>query len=221
MPTEAERTAVSKILHPLRSPCIVELGARGGEEEHWFKLACSESPHHVMVEPDIVNAQIIIDGGIHRTRRLIVGAVSDRCGFATFHGSITPTGERGSGSLLEPSGHTTLVRDVAFPAEMRTVVPTYTLDAIFEKEWLSKIDLLWCDIQGAESKMISGDRMALSHTRYLFMEVEDVELYAGQALRPELLAMLGYQLPGGWELVEDFGENVLMRNPWFTERGPR
>jgi hypothetical protein len=48
------------------------------------------------------------------------------------------------------------------------------------------------------------------------MEVESVELYAGQALRPALLAMLP-----GWQMVADFGENVLLSNPGFTERGPR
>lgn len=216
MATEAERAAVSKLLAPLRSPCIVELGARMAEEERWFRDACTECLHHVMVEPDIVNAQVILDAGIDQHRRLIVGAVSERCGFATFHGSIAMGGARGSGSILRPSGHTALIEGVAFPEEMRTIVPTYSLDAIFEREWLSKIDLLWCDIQGAEAKMIAGGRAALYHTRYLFMEVESVELYAGQALRPALLAMLP-----GWQMVADFGENVLLSNPGFTERGPR
>lgn len=216
MATETERAAVRKLLQPLRSPCIVELGARGGEEEFWFRGACGETPHHVMVEPDIVNAQMIIDGGIHENRRLIIGAVSDRCGFATFHGSITATDVRGSGSILEPSGHTSLIADVMFPVGMRTVVPTYSLNAIFEREWLTKIDLLWADVQGAEAKMIGGGHEALRHTRYLFMEVENVELYRGQALRPVLLGMLP-----GWELIGDFGENVLLSNPRFEERAPR
>jgi hypothetical protein len=86
-------------------------------------------------------------------------------------------------------------------------VPCYTLDTIFRCEGLAKIDLLWVDIQGAERDMIQGGGFALAHTRYLFIEAETEELYAGEALKPELLALLGDH---GFALVQDFGCNVLL-----------
>ncbi len=53
-----------------------------------------------------------------------------------------------------------------------------------------RIDILWCDVQGAEKSLVLGGSASLSRTRYLFIEAEEVELYEGQALRKELLAML-------------------------------
>ncbi len=60
--------------------------------------------------------------------------------------------------------------------------------------------------------MICGGKRALLRTRYLFMEVEGVEMYQGQALREDLLNMLP-----GWRLIEDFGQNVLLLNPNMEE----
>ena len=94
------------------------------------------------------------------------------------------------------------------------MVETLTLDSIFGQERLKKIDLLWVDIQGAERNMIAGGQKALSHTRYVFMEAETVELYEGEALKADLIAALP-----GWTLLADFGSNILLRNENFAERG--
>jgi hypothetical protein len=60
--------------------------------------------------------------------------------------------------------------------------------------------------------MITGGQDILSKTKYLFMEAEpEVELYAWQALKPELIAMLPE-----WVMVQDFGYNVFMRNTRCT-----
>ena len=76
----------------------------------------------------------------------------------------------------------------------------------------SKIDLLWCDIQGAENLMIAGGQKALQHTRYLVMEAGTVELYEGESLRPELISMLP-----GWKVLREFEDNVVMQNLNFSE----
>jgi FkbM family methyltransferase len=218
MATDQEIRAVREILYPLRSPCIVELGAHTGEDEPWLRAACREDVHYVMVEPDIRNAQLIINGGLTRTRRLIVAAITERDGDdVEFHGSVDATRQvRGSGSIRPPKEHERLFPNIAFPADRKTMVPALTLDTLFEREWLTKIDLLWADLQGAEKDMILGGRNALSHTRYLFIETEDRELYEGMALKPELLGMLE-----GWTLIGDFGYNCLLRNERFKERVPR
>ncbi len=193
----------------VKSPCIVELGARTGEDEPWLREACSEDPHYVMVEPDLFNAQHILDDprGLDQNRKLILGVVADYDGDATFFPSISPDGARTSGSIRQPTAHLRHFPDIKFPFKPN-IVPCWTLDSIFRKDWLTKVDLLWVDIQGAEGDMILGGRCALARTRYLFMEVEGVELYRGQALRDDLLAMLP-----GWKLLQDFGCNVLLENP--------
>jgi hypothetical protein len=59
--------------------------------------------------------------------------------------------------------------------------------------------------------MIAGGKNALAHTRYCFMEAETVELYRGEALKPDLIALLP-----GWKLTDDFGYNILLRNERFA-----
>lgn len=241
MPSPEEQQAIRKICAPLRSPCVVELGAHTGEDEEWIRAAFNEPVHYLMVEPDPRNVQAILDRSsrlvfgldsqatnidlgsltIYQdspgigTRRLIVGAIADEVGMREFNFSFNSAdGSRTSGSLREPKEHLRYWPEIKFP--YRGNVQCYTLDWIFNQKWLTKIDLLWVDIQGAEDMMIRGGQEALKHTRYLFMEVEKVELYAGEQLRDGLVGMLP-----GWQVVKEFPYNILMHNPAFEERGPR
>lgn len=232
MPDQREMIAVTKALREINSPCkkgfcIVELGAHTGEDEGWLRTAapCQDSDiHYVMVEPDPRNCNAILNRSwsgqmrpINRTRRLVIGAVSDKDGEALFHMSENPRdNNHASGSLLDPTGHKTGMPWITF--ERQTWVQTFRLDTLFDREYLTKIDLLWTDIQGSEREMIAGGHEALSHTRFLFMETETVELYKGQALRAELVNMMR-DLKFG--VVEQFEFNMLFKNTAFTERGPR
>ena len=219
-----EQAAIRRAMSGIDSPCIVELGAHTGEDETWLREACIDAysgpgaVHYVMVEPDPRNCQFILDRQpTSRVRRLIIGAVANQDGEALFHMSDNErTGDHGSGSLLEPTGHKTGMPWIKF--DRSTWVPTYSLDSLFDREWLSKIDLLWTDLQGSEKAMLAGGKEALRHTRYLFMEVENVELYAGQALKPELIELAAGH---GFEVVEEFEYNILLMNGRFRERGPR
>lgn len=241
MPSKEEQNRVSELLQALEcSPCIVELGAHTGEDESWIRGACRDprQVHYVMVEPDPRNCQAILDrvnvltissdyreNGLGQfstylyspwfgSRRLIIGAVADSNGIREFNFSEDMQGRRTSGSLRQPTGHLKYFPKIAFP--FKGMVPTFTLDHIFESEWLTKIDLLWVDVQGSEDMMIRGGQTALRHTRYLFMEIEEKELYGGEKLGHELIAMLPE-----WEVIEQFDFNVLMWNREFSERGPR
>lgn len=213
MANEAEKQAIFRVMHKITSPCVVELGARTGEDEPWIRGVCHEDPCYLMVEPDIPNAQKILDHprGIDRNRRLILGAVGEFDGDVQFHVSWNPAdGSRTSGSIRKPTGHLEYYPNTEFTGV--NTVPCWKLDTLFCKEWLTKIDLLWVDIQGAERDMIAGGAGALARTRYLFIEVEDGELYEGQALKHELLDMLP-----GWHIVDDLGQNVLLVNVQFRE----
>jgi FkbM family methyltransferase len=218
MATDQEKAAVRTCLSKIDWPVIAELGAHRGEDEAWIRSCCRNRPHYLQVEPDIRNAQVILSESkwpFDDKHRIILGAVSDTNGFAEFHYCKNDRDKNGaSGSLLKPTGHRKYFPWIEFP--FTSLVPTWTLDAIFDKEWLSRIDLLWVDIQGAEAAMIRGGQYALQHTRYLFMEAETVELYEGEALKLDLIEMLP-----GWTLLEDFGCNIWLQNEHFSERGPR
>ncbi len=213
MANAEEKQAVFNAIHKITSPCVVELGARTGEDEPWIRGCCHEDPCYIMVEPDLPNAQLILDHprGLDRNRRLILGAVAEHDGECQFHVSWNPAdGSRTSGSIRKPTGHVVYYPNTEFTGV--NTVPCWKLDTIFQKEWLTKIDLLWVDIQGAERDMIAGGRCALDRTRFLFMEVEDGELYAGQALRDDLIGMLA-----GWRINADLGQNILFENPNMIE----
>ncbi len=209
-----EKAAIHSILHEMHyPPVIVELGANCGEDEEWIRAFCSRGhqAHYVMVEPDVRNAQFIVDKPTSRARRVILGACASYNGMIQFHACENQkVGDRASGSIRQPTGHVVHFPEVVF--NRSTWVPCFTLDEICKRERLDHIDLLWVDIQGAEKDMIEGGRKTLEQTKYLFMEAEpEVELYAGQALKSELIAMLPE-----WVMVEDFGYNVFMRNTRCT-----
>jgi 2-O-methyltransferase len=230
MADNEEQQMIRDILRPLRNNvCVVELGAHTGEDEKWIREACAcgdENIHYVMVEPDPRNVNAILNRvflgegeprPINRTRRLIVGAVSSRNGLQPFNlATNTKNRSNASGSLLTPSGHLKYIPEVSFTGN--TMVETFTLDSVFEKEHLTKIDLLWVDIQGSEAHMIAEGKEALSHTRYAFLETEEIEMYAGQALYDTLDESMSDR---GFKMVKRFQYNTLYRNLQFTERGPR
>lgn len=216
MPSVDEKNALSRILADIDRPCILELGAHKGEESFWLRAACKPGQmlNHIMVEPDPRNCQTIINAEpLSDFRRLIIGAVADDVEMRPFQFAFNVDDKtHASGSLREPTGHLFHFPQVKFTHV--GAVQCYSLDWIFHHQNLTKIDLLYVDIQGAENMMIAGGQTALRHSRYLFMEVENVELYAGEALKGDLIAMLP-----GWEVVQEFEYNVLLRNTNFRESG--
>lgn len=215
MPHPDEVKAVSVLLRELEHVVIVELGAHCGEEYRWISQACQggeELKRYIMVEPDSRNCDAIKQA-VGGCVTLYQGAIADTYGERTFTRSWnTNDHTRASGSIRKPTGHLIHIPAVQFTGS--GPVDCYTLDGIFDVEELPKIDLLWVDIQGAENLMIQGGRRALRHTRYLFMEVEQLEMYEGEALKPELIGMLP-----GWKVLQEFEFNVLMTNTEFCEVG--
>ncbi len=82
--------------------------------------------------------------------------------------------------------------------EMATVkVPACTLDELFERERITRIDLMKVDIQGAERLMIEGGVQALACVELLYIELSYERFYAGAPLAHEmedLLAQHGFRL---------------------------
>jgi len=205
MSNPIEQKAIGEILRGIEHPVIVELGAHCGEDATWIMPLCRERPTYVMVEPDINNCLTIRHE--HPEMPIVAAAISDHDGHGDFFTAINHKAKnRASGSIKHPTGHLEHFPEVEFHAPV--TVAYMTLDTLAVRQDLSRIDLLWVDIQGAERDMIAGGQRTLARTRYMMIEAEpEVELYEGQALKPELIALLP-----GWEVIEDFGYNLLMRN---------
>lgn len=198
--------ARSVILSAPERPIVVSLGAYRGEDDAAF-CAAGRVFDHIMVEPDPDNIDAIrtLPKSISH-RKVIAAAINARSGYTPFYRSRdSRDGATGSGSILQPTGHLEHFPSIQFDRVIS--VSCMTLDELFDIYNLQRIDLLWVDIQGAERAMITGGRCALARTRHLIMEAESVEFYEDQTLRPDLLAALP-----DWELVQDFGFNVYLRN---------
>lgn len=202
MATEQEQAAVIRALD-MDSPVVIDLGAHQCEEYRWIG-GIFDPLQYIAVEADPRNAAVI------RTRyrtwarfRLIEAAVAAHNGTATLHLCDNNTDQaKGSSSTHQPTGHLEHFKWCTF--DEAVTVPAITLDTLAAA--LPVIDLLWVDIQGAERDMIAGGTETLKRTRFIMIEAESVEMYEGQALKPELLALLP-----DFEVVEDFGYNVFLK----------
>lgn len=207
MATEQEQAAVIRELGGTVRPVVVDLGANQAEEFCWINKSIGPLSRYIAVEPDPRNAAVIRASSAHRAGfiTLLGMAIAGKCGKTILHLADNNAGQaKVSSSIHQPTGHLTQFPWCSF--EHQVEVHCWTLDHLKAVCDLRTIDLLWVDIQGAERDMIEGGLETLKIVRYLMIEAEETEFYEGQALKPELLALLP-----GFEVVEDFGYNVLLK----------
>jgi FkbM family methyltransferase len=121
-------------------------------------------------------------------------ALSDRDGTATFHvSSGRPDHIPGGGdwdygnkssSLLPPARTTEELPWLKF--EETIAVETLRLDTFCSSRSISSVDLAYIDVQGAELLVLDGAGDYLDRIGMIGMEVEAVELYAGQPLQDDV-----------------------------------
>lgn len=92
---------------------------------------------------------------------------------------------------------------------------SHTVNCITLDRWQENrpdIDLIWADVNGSEGDLIKGATETLKHTRYLYIEVSDKELYSGQPKINAVIAMLpDFKVIGLYDFGENFG-NILFKN---------
>jgi len=200
------REAVVTILSGLRPCVVIELGAATGDDtDVLWQAAGGETCRYVAVDPDVDNEAEFLRSHLGKPIHFIHAAASDRNGLATFHGSFP---YRGSGSIKNPVLHLSEFPDIGFPEYRMAIVPTITLDEIADRFQFETIDLVWCDVQGAEDLVIAGGQKALRRTRWLHTEFYETEIYERQLN----LDGIHKSLPGNWELVKTCQDDALFRN---------
>jgi hypothetical protein len=113
-----------------------------------------------------------------------------------------------SGSLCKPTGHLKFSPWVLFPEDRQYEVTTLRLDTWLENHpEVSEIDFVWCDVQGAEAKVIRGAAEALKSIKYFYTEFYDPPLYEGQLPLEDLEELLP-----NFELTAIYGDNALFKN---------
>jgi 2-O-methyltransferase len=107
-------------------------------------------------------------------------ALSQANGTATFH--VSTGASDASSSLLAPKEHLKSFPTVSF--EKKIKVQTITLDTWAKQNKIKKIDFMWLDMQGMESKVLKASKAVLPTVKLIYTEVSLKELYAGVDVYP-------------------------------------
>lgn len=182
---------------------IIEIGAHiGTDTQKLYELLQPKKLY--AIEPDARNIIELVR--LHLPIRIIKCAISNTNGRTLFYRSsgVIPNKNRihtDSGSLLKPIEHPARPDWVTFD---KTEVFCFRLDDLMSD--VSKVDLIWMDVQGAELMVIEGGYGTLSKTRYLYLECQEgrYEEQPGEAKVMEALQ--------GWRTVERSGDNILLKN---------
>jgi FkbM family methyltransferase len=186
---------------PLR---IIEIGCNDGYHTgliaDWLR-STGRPWQYTAVEPD-ARHDPHIDGV--DVRRVAIAATAGRATLWRSGGGYV-----GSSSLHQPMP--ALLDHYPRMTFDRVEVEAVTLDGLCD--W-PRVSFIWADVQGCIGDMISGGGRVLGVTDYMFFEYELSQLYSGQWLLADVLEALP-----GWEIVRDFGGDILLRNPHvLTER---
>lgn len=208
-----------------KNPVVLELGACDGyhsnelmkiikEKERMYFFQCFEPNtdlHNRIVE--YLKGHIMFGDGIIG---IFPHAVGEKVGEMTFYKSGGKKVEKGkvvdryygSSSILKP---TLIKKDYPDMTFSQSKVFVTTLDHHFSRFPFGgppAIDFIWSDIQGAELAMIKGGLRTFKTVRYLYTEYMNGEHYEGQGIGIQsILDLLPF-----FEVVEDYGGDVLLRN---------
>lgn len=124
----------------------------------------------------------------------------------------------GSSSLLPPTGHLDLYRNVEFGASIQ--VQVRTLDTWARETGVDRVDVAVLDMQGMELPTLAASPRIVAGLTAVSMEVARRELYEGAPLRPQIVSWLADQ---GFRTVLDrtlvpYGNMLFVRPPDSADR---
>jgi 2-O-methyltransferase len=201
-------------------PVILDIGCYDGKDS--AELArLFKSPEVHCFECDPRSVQLFRKLNYYPGASLYKLAICNKDGETSFGLSTSETRKHydqqadwsASSSIKAPKTHSQLFPDVQFIEEIE--VPCMKLDSWVKDNFDDReiIDFIWCDVNGAEADVVLGGLQTLNnHTRFLYIEVSDKELYEGQTTPDELLKMLpGFEFMKLYNYQGNFG-NVLLKN---------
>lgn len=190
-------------------PVILEIGSANGDDTLDFIRTFKGTGLKMFgFEPEPKNIKILKDRIREKNFSLFEGVVSDVDGELEFNRSRAdnPNDLSFSGSIMKPKNHLKIWNWIYFDEKM--TVKSITLDSFSKNNSLNVIDFLWCDVQGAEEKVIIGGTETFREkVRFLYTEYSNREEYEGQPTLKRILELLPT-----FEVVKDYGGDVLLKN---------
>lgn len=196
-----DSTNVCQFLNGIENPIIFECGANNGSDTKVF----SEIPNAIVhaFECDPRNK---FD---HLPENVIKNyvAISDKNGSETLTLSekYYNVNYSCSSGIRKPKNHLKKYPYVTFGETIQ--VPSITLDTYCKEKGIDHIDFIWADIQGAEGNMILGGKDILKHTKYLYTEFSNDEMYEGQINVQKILELLP-----DFYIMGYYADNILLCN---------
>lgn len=142
-------------------------------------------------------------------------AASDNYGFTSFYES---SGQSFGSSSLLPPNLINVNPDIIFNTNRKVL--TGRISDLLKSIDCQFVDLLWMDVQGAEVMILNDLKSLLPRIGAIYLEVEMVELYKGEALYPDISKLLqghGFFISAEFRSVDKL-ENVLFLNASFHEK---
>jgi len=197
------------------SPQILEAGAANGIDTLAFSKLFPDGIIHAF-EPVGKNYQILCSAvAKQKNVKTYQLALSDRDGETEIYVSRNTKTEdtvAASSSLLKPKEHLVFHPTIEFNTV--EIVPTQTIDSWAQANSITKIDVMWLDMQGMEFKVLKSSPTILKTVLVLYTEVSLREMYEGAPLYKEYRIWLEQQ---GFKVVkeelpwEDMGNVLFVR----------
>jgi FkbM family methyltransferase len=190
-------TYIKKFLQEkLTTPTIIEAGTASGYDT---ELLCEMFPKGIIYgfEPipslyELTKVKTNRFSNVH----LVNKALSDKQQITSMFVADINNCVCESSSLLIPKDHLNRHPHVTFKQTIN--VETVALDEFVQTNKIDFIDLLWLDLQGLEPFVLKNNINSLQKTKYLFTEINLIEVYAGVMLWPEFESLL---LQYGFETI--------------------
>lgn len=198
------------------APVIVEAGACDGTDTLRFVARWPSAEIHAF-EPVPSAYQDVTQ----RTKdlpqvRTYQFALADRSGRVPMFVSEDEAGGHrpDSSSLLAPTGHLAAWPSIVFRESVQ--VEGITLTDWVAREGITRIDLMWLDLQGMELRVLQASPDVLRMTTAVYLEAWRREYYAGAGLYDEILSWMKRQ---GFRPAIDRVSRVFGNVLFVNERG--
>jgi hypothetical protein len=192
------------------NPILFEIGCADGNDTEEFIDIFSDNFKIYCFEPDPRNAKTFLNKNSLKRDNVIFEnkAVSNTNDIVNFNQSSTIY----SSSLKSP----TLKLNQIWPEikfNNTIEIESITLDKYTRNHCINFIDFVWADVQGAEDLMIEGGKETFRNkVKFLYTEYAKEEIYDNAPNQDMIKKLLGEN----WEIINDFGTDVLLINKLLT-----
>ena len=200
---ESISKAILKRYLPL-NPVIVDCGAHDGSDTIALaKLSKQATVHAFEAMPDLYK-KLVVNTQQYDNIKCYQLALADQTGKMNFY--ISEGASDASSSLLEPKEHLNDHPSTFFNSKI--VVKAETLDDWARTYNITRVDMLWLDMQGFELNMLKASNEILKLVSVIHTEVSTKETYKNVGQYTEYRSFLedkGFEvsieaIPQGWDM---------------------